>query len=745
MKVYTKFVCVLLFGLLLISSVFAESPNSGTISDSTTMIETYSDPGTTTMSDLFISSIYFTNIEYVSELYQLTYQYDDYYSLSADCSATSNKPCIYNAPTSGGVKYNHSQEYVTFRDLITNTIVGDGYLSYYVSNSNDLTISLNVISWYPTGLTGSRVINLSNYYQSSTAVPMQYGGTWHNNTLPWYIKYTGNPPTVSPTYSDPVDNIFFSRYSGTNVNMRATTSRKVTAGLGTTVAYERIPLFPLDTFNIVRGELNSNIALKALVNSTWNEYINETGIYNIFGVTIPNGSATVLTMYNPATGNRFTRSWDGFYPNLTSEISFEYFDGNSYSNYLDEYENTDISFSTEDSIDNIGKVIWEYTDTGNYITPTQKVFIRNGTLFYEGGTTGTGYTWDDVNTLTTHFHCSDFNSSASCNLRKTFNNVGRNYVKVTLYNGDLSHSMMGTANVYVGATSEKPIIIMNVRDVANNALLNIGGTFHVYDNTTATDNTFTPSPTSSMELTYGHIYTYWYVPSMYNVSHYSFSNDGQSPISTHYDFAYITAYWTNTKYISAYLSKAPPGYYTITFRVMDQDNNPFEDVKVEMSGGDTKYTDSYGLVSYQLPKDTNYEFGFSYEGYEEYSYTTYLDKNMAVDIFLNIEAEITPTPTTVTPTPTTTAETDILAPMWDLLGNYGITFAMFKLILAGVIMAVFAGLLGNYAPGPQSPLVGAGIGFVIDIGLGLLDIWIAIVAIVIFGIIYARKLTNDGG
>jgi hypothetical protein len=69
---------------------------------------------------------------------------------------------------------------------------------------------------------------------------------------------------------------------------------------------------------------------------------------------------------------------------------------------------------------------------------------------------------------------------------------------------------------------------------------------------------------------------------------------------------------------------------------------------------------------------------------------------------------------------------------------------MFKLILSGIIMALFAGLLGYYAGG-ETALVGGGIGFIISVGLGLLPLWIAIIAIIIFGLIYGRKIVSPGG
>jgi hypothetical protein len=209
------------------------------------------------------------------------------------------------------------------------------------------------------------------------------------------------------------------------------------------------------------------------------------------------------------------------------------------------------------------------------------------------------------------------------------------------------------------------------------------------------------------------------------------------------------AYFTKTKYGVDTLELilypiGGIGNATVTFFVSDANNTPISGALVHASlGGQSGLTNGVGVKTFtNMVNDTYAKYTVSKTGWSsaEANYQVYDGEYIHVVLY-----PVTPT---VTPTGTPTPGGNV-TPGWeglfDILAMYGISFSMFKLILAGILMLVMGGMLGFYTHSSEGPLVGAGIGFIISVGLGLLELWIALIAIVVFGIIYGRKIIGSGG
>ena len=349
--------------------------------------------------------------------------------------------------------------------------------------------------------------------------------------------------------------------------------------------------------------------------------------------------------------------------------------------------------------------------------------------------------------------------SASCNLINTQSGTGRNFVDVVLYSNDFSSSVRKDAQVYVGSQYQTPNIIFNVRDTATNTLISMQGVFHIFDNTTSLDANTTDS-IFSKALTYGDMYTLWYEPANYTVAYYSYSSDGINPLSTSYgNYVIPTAGWTGTKYMTAYISKAPAGYHSATFKVIDMAGNPIPNVQVTASSGNISYTDAGGLVSFILPQNQYYEWIFKSGGYQDYNFAYTLTADLYVTVTLNVPAvtatqtiAATTTATTVPPTIGPTPPPGGVTDFWGNIGYWlqliGIPISQLSLFgaIALIVVMTFGGMFiaGKADQAGLGGLVGAIVGFLGSAMVGWISMaWVAI-AMVMCAVFFAAKFWPTG-
>jgi hypothetical protein len=185
------------------------------------------------------------------------------------------------------------------------------------------------------------------------------------------------------------------------------------------------------------------------------------------------------------------------------------------------------------------------------------------------------------------------------------------------------------------------------------------------------------------------------------------------------------------------------GNATVTFFVSDANNTPIEGALVHASlGGQSSLTNGVGVSTFSnLINGTYARYTVSKTGWSsaEANYEIYDGEYIHVILY-----PVTPQPTATIPTPTSTTTPTTYDPfgiILDLIASF--SFGE-RIILGGVIMLACALLIGAKT-GSYGALVGAGIGFLINVGLDIFPFWLVIASIVIFGIIFAMKIMNTTG